>query len=300
MSLLQRKIYKIFHPVLGEIWCLHRVVVQRSIFERNRQLELTPSFLEKKIEEYVAQKYTFVSLDEIYQNRLFRYRFPWQRKFVNVSFDDGFQDIYTESYPLLKRYNIPFTIYLTSDFPDKKAYIWWIVLEQIILDNSTVQLEGGESIVCNSIISKQLAYERIIQKIYAQEGNTLDAFQQLLQKYTPGYTGLSDSLVLKWEQIKEMCESGLCTIGSHTVSHPDLTKISEKKRMTELQNSKQRIRERLQREVEHFSYPHSFHNGVVEMSVRDSGYKTATMGYGGSIRLGDNIYKLNRNYIVEP
>ena len=46
---LKNKLSHLFHPVQGEMWCLHRVVEQRSEYPSNRELELTPSYLEALI-----------------------------------------------------------------------------------------------------------------------------------------------------------------------------------------------------------------------------------------------------------
>ena len=42
---IKRKLYKAFHPVVGEIWMLHRVVEQRSQRPDQRVLEVTPDWL---------------------------------------------------------------------------------------------------------------------------------------------------------------------------------------------------------------------------------------------------------------
>ena len=48
---IRRKAFKVLHPVVGEMWCLHRIVEERSPMPSNRELEVTPAFLEKKIAE---------------------------------------------------------------------------------------------------------------------------------------------------------------------------------------------------------------------------------------------------------
>ena len=62
---IKRKLYKAFHPVMGEIWMLHRVVENRSDIPKQRELEVTLDWLEQKILEYQKKGYTFVSIDKI-------------------------------------------------------------------------------------------------------------------------------------------------------------------------------------------------------------------------------------------
>ena len=296
---IQRHIYKLFHPTLGELWCLHRVLNNKSVFDDNRDLEISPGFLENKIKDYKARKFKFISLDEVYFKRLSKFRYWWQKKFINITFDDGFEDIYTNAYPILKKYRIPFTIYLSIDFIEKKILIWWFILEKIILTNDEVVLSTKVVFPCPDRVTKRNAFKQLCDLIYHEPNNPADVFRRLFSNYKSYFEeAVAETLI--WEQIREMCDSGLCTIGSHTVSHPILTKLTEKACRTEIEESKKIIEEHLHQEVRHFSYPYSFWNEQLQNIVLESEYKTAVMGYGGSCRYKkDNVFKLPRVYVVE-
>lgn len=126
MSLLfkiRRKIYKLFYPQWGEILMLHRVVTKRNPLLKNAHLEITPSFLKKTILEYKAKGYLFVTLDQI-REQLQKGK-SFHKKFVSFTFDDGFADNYELAYPILKKYNCPFTIFITTSFIGNLAPIDW-------------------------------------------------------------------------------------------------------------------------------------------------------------------------------
>lgn len=134
MSLLQRvirKIYKLFHPAMGEVWMLHRVVEKRSNDSKQKELEVTPYFLEQKILEYKGKGVEFVSIDEVcgrlrqpifyqYINALFRHT-----RFVCITLDDGYLDNYETAYPIFKRHNVPFVIYIATGFIEGTTTPWW-------------------------------------------------------------------------------------------------------------------------------------------------------------------------------
>ncbi|MGM9837769.1 MAG: polysaccharide deacetylase family protein [Paludibacteraceae bacterium] len=248
-------------------------------------------------------KYTtdaqFVSLDMIY-NRRNSLRFPWQKPMVNISFDDGFKDIYQYAFPIFKKYAIPFTIYLTTDFPDGKANLWWIRLEQIIETHTQIVLSNGQSFACETIEQKQSTYERICKQIYDSSSTPTEAFYVLLASYVVTAKWNSTSYTLSWSELQEMLDSGLLTIGSHTITHPMLTKIDMANIQQELLDSKQRTEQMLPVRVRHFSYPHSAMSAMVEKEVGKAGYLSATLGYGGTIRKNDNPYVWNRQYIIQP
>jgi peptidoglycan/xylan/chitin deacetylase (PgdA/CDA1 family) len=266
----------------------------------NRELEITPGYFEELIVNYKKNESEFCSLDDIDKSKLSHFRFWFQKKFVNVSFDDGFQDVYTNAYPILKKYNIPFTIYLTTDFPDNKAMIWWIILENIVMQNDEVRLDTGEKYSCRNLNEKIEFYALMAKRIFTSENKPLDTFKSLFKNYLNIFDNINDNLTMSWEQLTEMSESGLCTIGSHSVTHPDMRKITETDLQYELEESMRIIKSRIKKEVLHFSYPHSFRNQEVEDALKRTGFRTAVMGYGGSIRWHDNRFKLPRKYIVQP
>lgn len=118
---LHRKLHNLTHPMLGRILMLHRVVEQRSEGV-NRELEVTPAFLEQTICDYQAQGHRFVSIDKVINTELnTRNTTP----FVCLTFDDAYSDTFHTAYPILKRLNIPFAVYVTTGFIDHSAQMWW-------------------------------------------------------------------------------------------------------------------------------------------------------------------------------
>ena len=293
LSKISKKIYRLLHPILGEIWCLHRVVPNRSWALPNRELEITPDYLEQLILSYMGNGYCFVSIDSIVE-RLNKMRWPWQKKMVNISFDDGFRDIYEYAYPIFKKYNIPFTIYLTTAFPEEKAELWWIKLERLINQYTTLIVQG-EEYRCETMEEKNQVFNDLMQRIY----HCSDTPSKVFGNWFANYQIDMDNLALTWDELAEMLSSGLLTLGSHTQSHPMLTKIPTDEVRTELKESKTIIEQHLSIPVNHFSYPHSAYNMEIANELRLIGYQSATLGYGGSIRRGMNSMLLNRNYIVQ-
>ena len=135
---IARKLNNLIHPKIGEVWMLHRVVEQRSENPDQRVLEVTPLFLEQKIQEYRQRGYIFISLDDVLRRLgdegkdshppiLRRHKEKW----VCITFDDGYQDNYTLAYPLLKRLEVPFAVYVTTGFIDNRLPMWWYAGERL-------------------------------------------------------------------------------------------------------------------------------------------------------------------------
>lgn len=276
MISLKRKIYNLFHPKVGEIWCLHRVLPERSVFKSNRDLEMTPEYLEWLIHEKQHEGFRFVDMETFVAAAIGERR---EEKLVHVTFDDGFVDVFIHAYPILKRLQIPFTLYVTTDMPDGKADLWWYQLEQMAKDDVDW-------------------FEKTIQQIYTCQKPVAAAMHDVTASAVD--MDLCQRLSLSWDQIRTMMAEGLCAVGSHGVSHAGLTQLSEEQAHYELSESKRRLEEMLGTEIRHFSYPHSFYSEATNQMVWKAGYDTAVIGYGGMTRRKKEIRFYYRNFVVQP
>ena len=82
----------------------------------------------------------------------------------------------------------------------------------------------------------------------------------------PGY--------LTWEDVARLKSAGW-EIGSHTLTHPDLTKLNKEKAKKEIQESKTVLENRLHAPVVSFSYPAGRFNQRIVTLVQQAGYQEA-------------------------
>lgn len=116
---VKRYLYYLTHPIIGEVWELHRVTNDRSTDERYAPYDISPQRLESLIVEYKKRGYTFVSIEEI-RSRLLNVQ-TWCKaicasKCVAITLDDGYRDNYENAYPIFKKYDVPFCIYVTTGY----------------------------------------------------------------------------------------------------------------------------------------------------------------------------------------
>lgn len=97
---------------------------------------------------------------------------------------------------------------------------------------------------------------------------------------------------MTWEQLKEIADSGLVEIGSHSVTHQNLAKMDEKTIMEELKKSKEEIEKRIGKKVKVFAWPYGEAPQNAEELVKKAGYEGAFRSFAP--RSGDNPYGLNR------
>jgi poly-beta-1,6-N-acetyl-D-glucosamine N-deacetylase len=84
---------------------------------------------------------------------------------------------------------------------------------------------------------------------------------------TPGY--------MTWQQLREASRDPLVTVGSHTVSHTDLTKASAEALRRELADSRSILEQALSRPVDLLAYPWGQFSEAVAEAARGYGYRAA-------------------------
>ena len=230
MTILDRcksKVFKLTHPERGRILMLHRVSDQRSS-GKNRELEITPAFLERSIKDYKNKGYRFASIAEACD---LVEKGERGKPFVCLTFDDGYRDNYTVALPVLKQEDVPFAVYVTTGFVDNKLDMWW---------------------------------------------------------YPDAQLGLSG------DELQSLAKEPLCTIGVHTVSHPRLDKLSAEEQSHEIKQSKMELENLLGCQLHHFSYPHGAFNDDTVAIVRECGFRSSLLTWGGPIRSKCDLLQLPR------
>lgn len=290
MSLCSRfikKVHNFFHPQLGEILMLHRVVTDRSRLAANRQIEVTPDFMEQKILEFKEKGYDFVSIDEVLSRlnqslvRQYINTYIHKKRFVCITLDDGYQDNYEVAYPIFKKHNVPFCINITTDFYEGKALLWWYMLERLNVS--------------------EMAFVRYREEVFSLQNNkeVREKFQEWFPTRDCDWESLVSELSLRPREIITLSSDPLCTIGSHTVSHPNLSIMSPEDQRIEIEVAKKKLESLIQKPIAHFAFPYGYYSDDTLMILENCGVRSALKTWGGSVRVGSRGLGLPRKELVQ-
>jgi len=212
--------------ITGAVMCLKAlsvfpVVMYHAIDcnDKTTKLSVSPESFARQMEFLHKNNYNVVTLEEAIPYIQKKKKTP--PKTLAITFDDGYRNNYICSYPVLKKYNIPATIF---------------------------------------VIVKRVG--------------------------KPGY--------LNWEEIREMSDSGLITIGSHTMSHLWLPDVKAEALQYELRESKRILEEKLGKSVKTLCYPIGAFDEKVEKAVKEAGYSCAVTTNPGRGTPADDIYAIKR------
>lgn len=282
---------KYINPI-GTIFTLHRVQnIETNELPAEYSLKISPQFLESLIIFYKKLNYEFISLDELY---IALNEGKSISKKILFTLDDGYIDNYENAYPIFKKYNIPFTIFICTSFPDKKIFKWWLILEKIIFNNEHVLLNNGQSFDCSDLNKKIKTYFTIRENILNLNADNLENyFNKKFKNYLTYFT--IDNVEMSWEKIRILSQDRIVTIGGHTINHKPLKKQSFDEAFFEITHGNKIIEDQIGIKINHFAYPFGTVNecGIREFQIASSiRLKTAvTTNYG-------QLYSFHRYFLT--
>ena len=99
--------------------------------------EISICHFEKQI-AYLTKKYNIIPLDEIIERIKKRGNL---RRCVAITFDDGFKDNYRNAYPILKKYLVSATIFLTTGYIENQTAPWFIKFRYMFMKTKKPELK---------------------------------------------------------------------------------------------------------------------------------------------------------------
>jgi peptidoglycan/xylan/chitin deacetylase (PgdA/CDA1 family) len=182
---------------------------------------VSPGIFAHQMEFLSKNRYNVVNLDKVISYMTGKEKMP--AKTVAITADDGCYNFYMNAYPVLKKYNLPATVFVITD------------------------------------------------KIGAV-----------------GYLG--------WKELREMSDSKLITIGSHTRSHPWIPSVSveSEKLWDELAGSRDILEKGLGKSVDYICYPNGGFNDLTKETAKKAGYKGAFTTNPSKKSAINDIYAIRR------
>jgi peptidoglycan/xylan/chitin deacetylase (PgdA/CDA1 family) len=242
----------------------------------------------EKIIILIKSKYNMVSIDTLEQY----YRGKIELKNAcHITVDDGDETFYRIIYPVLKKHNIPASLYVSPKIFNEHINYWFQEIEgydfgivkQIVADITGVSVEKLEPYPVWDIMK--------VLKI-GMIHDVLAEYRKRTDTHLKPYQNMSIA------ELKEVDQHGLVTIGGHTMNHPILMNESNESSDYEISNSVTELAELLGHPVKCFSYP----NGIPGYDFTDRECDTLkkngiTLTFSTEARdfsKADNIYKIPR------
>lgn len=281
-----REFRELYYLIAGKPHGLGYIIMLHHIREPNLSglpqceiLKVSVQHLERFIIE-AKKKFDIIRIEEV----PYRLKEKHKKKFLVFTFDDGYKEVLTVALPIFQKHTIPFTLFLSTSFPEKDAILWNEILESLILSHNSLTLSNGYYYSLKTRREKIFAYNQICSMIMRlNKNNFSEELARLFNDYDIDWYADNDKYCLNWNDIIKLLSYPLFTIGSHTHSHFKLDILQTKKNIEdEIMKAVELIKENTGFDSKVFAYPYggashrefsvlaSLHNSI-SLSVLASG-----------------------------
>lgn len=230
---------------------------------------------------WFKSRYNLVSINEL-RDHIYNGR-PLKNACM-LSVDDGWRSTYDVIFPVMKKHNVPFTIFVSPHVMKTGMNFWYYTLrfcneEEIkeILIRRGYFADGVRKYPAELILK-----EILIDDVYDVLNEYLTLHPEI--KIPRGF--------MNTEEVIELHRSGLVEVGAHTMIHPILKAEDNSRARKEIIESVEKLSDILDKKVASFAYPNGIEN--VDYSLRDEQFaKEAGIDMAFSVDPGIIISKTN-------
>lgn len=237
-----------------------------------------PAIFEQHV-QFLKGCYTVMPLSEVVERSQ---RGDVPERAVAITFDDGYRDNYEFAFPILKKYQLPATIFVATGVIETGETLWhdriFDAFRFATVKRTRLNTAGLHELVLDSAEGRLRSLMPVINKARTLYGEAQRRFvEEIEEKCRPDPLPESKERMLGWAQIREMHTAGI-EFGSHTVTHPILSRIPRDELLKEIGQSKRQLSEKLGAAVSLFAYPNgraADYNDEVKTALRECGYLCA-------------------------
>lgn len=232
--------------------------------------------------QYLTSRYHVVPLQQIAAGQ------SLPPRAVAITIDDGYRDAYEIAFPLLKKFGLPATLFVVTDFLDGRIWLWpdkvrWMFAHTSLNEVVIHSMQPVQRFQLNDETSRRHAAAEMNERLKSlpepMKEIEISRLARLLKVSLPSRP-TAEYAPVTWDEACEMDRAGV-EIGSHTVTHPILTRVSNEQLRRELRASRERLEEKLQRAVKQFCYPNGDYDERVRAAVAKAGYECAVTTTSG-------------------
>jgi peptidoglycan/xylan/chitin deacetylase (PgdA/CDA1 family) len=208
----------------------------------------------------------------------------------HITIDDGQKSFYDIIFPVLKKHNVPASVYVSPKICSEKSNYWFqevigynqIELKRIIADTLNIPFNLLIKYNTDSILKTRPIYQ--IHEIIKRYQKTTHTAEKIFQNMTVS-------------NLKNVDQSGLVTIGAHTINHPILKNEDDANSKYEINKSVCELSTLLKKEIKYFAYPNGI--PILDFTERETSY-LRNIGIQMGFTTESNNFSINNNTMCIP
>jgi peptidoglycan/xylan/chitin deacetylase (PgdA/CDA1 family) len=256
-----------------------------------------PAVFEKQM-QFLSRCYKVMPLLELVERNQ---RGEVPERAVAITFDDGYRDNYEFAFPILKKYALPATIFIATGSIETGVTLW----HDRVFDAFRFATVGRASLhhlrlgelPLETLEDRHRSLNAVLRKVKELYGEARLRFVEEIENVLkPDFPDGRNERMLTWQQIREMHRSGIA-FGSHTVTHPVMSRIPPDEMVKELHQSKEKLSEVLDEPISAFAYPNGHagdYNDEVKSLLKETGYVCAVTSEWGFNPVFSDPFEIRR------
>ena len=268
-----------------------------SGFTNHSGMQLDVNKFDQQI-KFLSQNYNVLFLSDIIKRIKLNKDIPTRA--AVITFDDGYENNYTQAFPVLRKFNTPATIFLATEYINDSKLFWPDKLEVIFETDAIQQLiplkinvEYTISHISIEALKHLINYLKTLPEIEKEQ--IITYLENLTQvRYS---NSDHDYRTLRWHQVQSMLNSGLIEFGTHTHRHIILTKFDSAEAAEEINLSKEILENHIGQSVKLFSYPNGSlndFNSATQKYLEAAGYECALLTVEGFNGADSDLFRVKR------
>ncbi|MDB5118409.1 MAG: hypothetical protein JWQ79_3901 [Mucilaginibacter sp.] len=252
-----------------------RILIYHGICKHDHT-RFNPIFLTQKTFEEHLKLYkkhcNVVSLDDFY-----RQKFSADKFNICITFDDGFANNHQYVLPLLEKYKLPATFFITGVTAENYNILWndfLGIINKYGPDTLHYKDEHYHKDEYQQYVSAETGIrlkDRLRKGGFAEKAEMMETLY-LLVPFKNDEWDKEYWLQMTRAQIKELAASPYAHIGAHGYYHNDLAQITPADAFDELAKTKQYLESIIEKPVNSIAFPYGSYNSEVIEVAKRAGY----------------------------
>ncbi|QHT65783.1 polysaccharide deacetylase family protein [Rhodocytophaga rosea] len=245
------------------------------------------------------------------------------KPFIVISFDDGYVDNYLEAKPLLEKYELPATFFISNKHIGTTKAFWWDELAYLLLQvkslPATLSIHLNKELIIYNLKDDAVLTEEKFQKHrlwnytltpptrraalyislwkllsplpYEEQQDFLEELKRWAgtqQQIDANYFSMSE------RQLTDLADCELFTVGGHTVSHLALSHHAVEIQHQEIAHNKQYLEAATGEEIDTFAYPSGNFNETTVNILKQQGFRSAFTTHHQSVQSQTDPFRVGR------
>ncbi len=247
----------------------HGIIPKGKSHFNNRFISLRQ--FQKQI-KFLAKEFNIVSLDDYFLNQ----NLTDDKVNVALTFDDGYRNNFKYAFPVLKKYNVPAHFFVTglNNLNSKVKIIWSDLVDIASTQISTLNFD-------NKVLGSKVDFKTDFHNYFRENPiSGLEKYLNLIDIITNRCKGLFSEKKIKdfWElmnddEIHEVSNSNLVSIGSHGYFHNNLSKLSLRDAEQEIDQSINYLNQITNSKINSIGFPDGSYNNKISEYCLSKGLK---------------------------